>query len=503
MKNITIFLLFSLLIMTCGVKAPEEPKEKILVNIAGQATISVNEFLRRAEYVPRPDYCKRNTYLHKKIILNSLIAEKMLALEAGNESPLLSNIEFQHFIKGHKEQAMRRYMHHNEATARVALDTTEIKTAYKFAGREYQIAYFTLDDSSIANKAQKELATDPEKFKDIYCHVSGDTSLPKRKIKWNSNEHTKLHQTLFSHNLKKNQVLQPVKIDKNKYVFIKIIGWTDDMVITEKQQQERLDNVTGKLTQIKAEAIWEKRVSQIMSGKRMDFNEDVFYILSELLYETYFPSDEKKVDNAINQLWRKEDEQAPKTIQNINDEALLQESFFKVGGKVWTVKDFRTALMSHPLVFRNQRMSSKEFPQQFRLAVADLVRDFYVTQEAYDAGYDQVNVVERHTEMWRDTFLALNKKHQYLESVGDTRPFAKNYHEILKETLNPYIDELQKKYYRKIELDFEAFEDITLTTIDLLVHYEQQPFRDVVPLFPVITDDHLIEYVGKKENKTH
>ncbi len=500
MKIKTLLLSLSLLIIACGVKAPKEPKEKILVNIAGLSTISVNEFLRRAEYVPRPDYCRSNTYLHKKIILNSLIAEKILALEAGKDSPLLSKIEFQHFIKGHKEQAMRRYMHHIEATDKVILETTEIKNAYKFAGREYHIVYFTLDDSSTANKAQRELATDPKRFQDIYFQIAGNTSAPQRKVKWKNNEHIKLHHALFSHDLIKGQVLQPIKVDENNYVFIKILAWTDDMVITEKQRQERLDDVREKLTQIKAGAIWDKRVAQIMRGKRMDFNDDVFYILTELLYDIYFPSAEKKRNNAINQLWQQEDEQAQKVIHDIPDDALLQQPFLSVDGNVWTVKDFRTKLMSHPLVFRNQHVGSKEFPQQFRLAVADLVRDYYVTQKAYEAGYDNVNIIKRNVNMWRDTFLAFNEKHRYLESVGETRSFAQNYHKILKETLNPYINELQKKYYKKIKLDFDAFEDIVLTSIDLFVKYNQQPFKSVVPLFPVITDDHLIEYVDKMKD---
>lgn len=497
MTNRIIILLLSFLLFACSVKTPEDPQEKILVNIANIATISVNEFLRRAEYVPRPDYCRANTYLHKKIILNSLIAEKLLAIEAGKNSPLFSNKEFQYFIKGHKEQAMRQYMHHVEATDKVVLEATEINNAYKVAGRNYDIAYFTLDDSLKVKDAQNKLATNPQMFQDVYFQIAGDTSVPHRKVDWKSNEQLKVHQALFSEDLEKGQVLQPMKVDKNKYLFIKILGWSDDLLITGKQQQERLKVVTEKLTQIKAGGIWDKRVAQIMRGKHMDFNEEIFYMLTELLYDTYFPSSEKKHNSAINQLWKKGDEIAIKSIHDLNDEGLLQQSFFSVDGIVWTIEDFRTQLMSHPLVFRNQHMKSKEFPRQFRLAVADFIRDYYVTEKAYEAKYDNVNLVKRNVNMWEDTFLALTKKHEYLKSVGETRSFPENYHKILKETLNPYIDELQQKYYKKIELDFDAFEDIVLTKIDLFVKYEEQPFNSVVPLFPIITDDNLIEYVTK------
>ena len=70
---------------------------------------------------------------------------------------------------------------------------------------------------------------------------------------------------------------------------------------------------------------------------------------------------------------------------------------------------------------------------------------------------------------------------------------------MLKEKLNPYIDSLQTKYYKQIELDFDSFEEISLTSIDLFVKQPSQPFQDIVPLFPVITSDNLIEYVRKMD----
>lgn len=326
--KITTSILLSLLIISCGDKTPKELQEKILVNIADQATISVNEFLRRAEYVPRPDYCKANTYLHKKIILNSLIAEKILALEAKKDSTLKNNIEFEYFIKGHKEQAMRQYMHHVEATEKVVLEKKEILNAYKYAGREYQITYFTLDDSLSAKKAQHEFKKNPNVFNEVYFQVTGDSSVPRRKVAWNSDVNKMTHDALFTKDLKKNDLLEPIKVDENNFVFIKIISWTNDLAITEKQIHQRRDNVTEKLTKMKASEIWDKRVDKIMHGKSMNFNKDIFFRLSDLLYEVYFPSVEVKRNDAIKKLWRKKDEQAPKLIENMNDEDLFNEPFY-------------------------------------------------------------------------------------------------------------------------------------------------------------------------------
>jgi len=95
--------------------------------------------------------------------------------------------------------------------------------------------------------------------------------------------------------------------------------------------------------------------------------------------------------------------------------------------------------------------------------------------------------------------LAIYQKNLYLKSVGEKRSFRKDYLGILGEHLNEYADSLQQKYYKKIELDFEAFEDVALTSIDLFVKQQNQPYPYVVPLFPVITTDNRIEYIKKME----
>ncbi len=180
-------------------------------------------------------------------------------------------------------------------------------------------------------------------------------------------------------------------------------------------------------------------------------------------------------------------------------ENFLSQSFFTVDGRVWTVDDFRRELVLHPLVFRQRKMPSHEFAEQFRLAVADLVRDHFVTKEAYRKGYDKVNVVQRNADMWRDRFLALDQVNKYLAEIGENRNFKQHMMEIIEKKLNPYINRLQQKYYKKITLDFDTFEDIQLTTIDLFVKQPEMPYKYVVPMFPVVTNDHMLEYVRKAE----
>ena len=47
----------------------------------GDKVITVQDFIERAEYTPRPLYCKGNSTIDKRIILNTLIGEKLFSME--------------------------------------------------------------------------------------------------------------------------------------------------------------------------------------------------------------------------------------------------------------------------------------------------------------------------------------------------------------------------------------------------------------------------------------
>ena len=50
------------------IKHDEDFSINILAKI-GEKIITVNDFKKRSEYMPRPAYCKGESYIHKKIAL--------------------------------------------------------------------------------------------------------------------------------------------------------------------------------------------------------------------------------------------------------------------------------------------------------------------------------------------------------------------------------------------------------------------------------------------------
>jgi hypothetical protein len=119
--------------------------------------ITVNDFIRRAEYTIRPPYCKSDSYIHKKIILNSLIAEKLFALEADTNNQLYHNQEFQHYVQGRREQAMRQEHFNKFGLSRAELDDKEVGQYFHSVGRKYQIRFVVLDEETKADKLTADL----------------------------------------------------------------------------------------------------------------------------------------------------------------------------------------------------------------------------------------------------------------------------------------------------------------------------------------------------------
>ena len=126
-SHIGIFIIF-LFLTSCTIDTAGS-ELNVLAKV-GSRTITLQDFIRRAEYSIRPLYCRQANYIHKKIILNSLIAEKLFALEAEKAKiDLLDYGFFQSFILGRSEQAMRQLHYYEEFYKQFELDSLVVLNA--------------------------------------------------------------------------------------------------------------------------------------------------------------------------------------------------------------------------------------------------------------------------------------------------------------------------------------------------------------------------------------
>lgn len=463
----------------------------------GDKTISLNEFLSRAEYTMRPQYCSRSDNISKKIVLNSLIAEKMMAIEAGDTNDLMRSEHFQRYIEGRKQQAMRQWLYHKEGYEKAKVNKNEMETLYRLAGRKYHIRYYNLLNDTLAEVVGKKIKENAELFDQVYFELTGSDTIPIKEVDYNIRESEIVHKALFSKNLNKGEVIGPLKTSEGNYLLMRVDGWIDSYVMTETDIARRWNDVKEELIKQKATQIYEKYVAKVMQGKRLDLYPDTFNKLVEIIGPYYFANIEKEKELFLNQAFDKEVE-SPVYDINKQIEEYIDRPLFRIDGKIWTVRDFSNEVEIHPLVFRNRKMPKSDFAKEFKLAIVDMVRDKYLAEAAYKKGYDKVDIVRKNVDMWQDASVALYHKNQYLSQLN---PAEQDPLRQIQNYLNPYVDSLQQKYSAEIEVNVEEFDKINLTRVAMLATQSNVPFPVIVPSFPQNTMDHNLDYGRKMETR--
>lgn len=494
------FFLSLLLLSGACQNTPSKPSDQVLARV-GDRVITVDDFVRRAEYTIRPPYCKSDSYIHKKIILNSLIAEKLFALEADTNNQLYRNQEFQHYIQGRREQAMRQEHLNKFGFSRVKLKEKEIEQYFRSADRKYQIRFVVLSDKSRSDKLTADLRDKKYTLADL-AQVAAFRKLPDEKeLGFFDDMDPAAHQNLFATPLREKQVIGPLKTIDNQYLVMEVNGWTDRLNLSDQAQNKQWNDVRDRVLEYRAQSKYREYVGRLMKGKEVRFNKTTFQQLAEILRPIYIKTPAEKKDLLNAAVWNKETPDTAMENVSAKIEKLKDQPFYTIDGKTWTVADFEEALQSHPLVFRQQKIEAADFPRQFQLAVVDLIRDQYITADAYKKRLDRTPDVQRYTQMWADNLVALYYKQNYLSSVGLPVGFGADPVAAIEHHLNPLVDNLQAKYAPEIAIDMGAFEKIQLTRIDLVAIQNNMPYPIVEPHFPLITTDHLLDY-GRRLDRT-
>ena len=468
---------------------PKIPEEVILARI-GPEVITIQDFIRRSEYTIRPKYCRQDNYIHKKIILNSLIGEKLTSIEQEKQNIEISAENLDTYFKGRREQAMRQMFYAKEFHSKVTVPEKEVKEAFKIAGRKVKVQFLNLPDKDLVNKI-KNLDSKEVPLDSIYNVLWGGNA-PVREITWFDRENDYIHNALFDENIEKGNMLGPYKTEDNTFILMKVLGWTDEIKITESERELLWRDTNERLVEKKAKKNYLSWVKDLMKNKKMKLNPDIFYEYAEKAADYFFKMDSVKEDMLNQVLW--DDHEFDTHTFNSDKDVNEDDVILYYDGATWTVGELNKQLSSHPLVFRKRKMKHSEFPQQLRLAIADLIRDTEITKQCYVEGYDKHWSVGLNEDMWRSS----SNSKRYLSAVRSSNKQINDQDQWLR-LMNPKIDSLQNVYSDQIEINMEAFEKIELTSTDMMVIQRGVPYPILVPSFPVITSDNKLDY-GKKMN---
>ena len=236
MKRYLLAPFLVLFILSCSDKSQStfEPSLNILATI-GDKSITVNDFIKRCEYVPRPNYCKNNNYIHKKIALNSLIAEKILSTEFEKKRLTYTSAQ-ESLINGQKEQAMRQMMLKIHGFEKVVLDSKQVYVSSKLINRTYDVSFVLINDNQKERVNQNSIRT----VIDIKNLLKNGVGLSQKTISINDKMPIEIKRMLFFSNPKKGELFGPIHISNNKNMYFEIQKWNTKVLVTEKEKEQSL-----------------------------------------------------------------------------------------------------------------------------------------------------------------------------------------------------------------------------------------------------------------------
>ena len=425
--------------------------------LVSDKVITKNDFIRRAEYTVRPSYCKSNEDIDKKIILNSLIAEKLFSIE-NLENETVNEISS--FINGIKEQNMRKLMLEEYVNQNLHIDESLINMLYNQSQFEYEINFITFNQDQIeAHDIQKSFEEISKKInvipssKDIaFFNCSNDTI-------WN---------LFYNQNpVKTGDLIGPILLSEQESIIIKVLKKKRNIIIGTSNQKTRYSDVRDYYIKFKSSKIRQDFISNIMSNKKLEFRKESF-----INFANHY---QKKLGTEI------------------NSQAIL----FQLNGKDWTIEEMQNIIKTRPILFRDSYSNIESFYQEFKLALVDIIRDYFITNKAYKENYQNRPEVENEINIWTDYALAIDKKNKIIKNNINSKKYSHDY-DLIENILKPEIEVLFNKYSDEIIVNVDMLDSIKLSSIDMIGVNIKKPYQLIVPPFPMLTTKNKINYGVKK-----
>jgi hypothetical protein len=466
-------LIFSILIISsCASK-----DQSIVIAKVGDIEITADEFRKRFEFNPRLKQFSDKTQA-KYQFLGSLIAEKLLALEAKNQGlPDVPRVKI--FLDQLHREAVIEELYNRETASRIQVSDEEIRQAYARSRKELEIQsarFTTLEDATefrkrVVNGESFDLAlsTLTSKAWDEAPYVETLT------LRWGQVDQY-LEDTVYE--MKPGDISEPIEVNGEFYV-ARVLAEKVDAFGTEDDYRLRKEKIEKIVLKRKRSAEFLKYFKEMMSEKETNVPPERFKMVVEKLVDAFRISNEPaelmRVENPA-PLTDSELSQAWHGIEGFADEILV---FFE-GGFQLTVREFvqRLSVGRYYINFNDE----KSFKVSVRQALITMIEQEYVYQEGTKDGIGVTRFVMEEVAMWRENLAAYSMMGRLLSQD----------HPIPDQTESIYLTDgelatlthelLSLLDSNEIAFDTEAFEALDVSNAGLLLLKTHFPGRMVVPV---------------------
>lgn len=454
----------AIIFIFCCSKFSNDISHPNILAIVGNEVITVEEFIKRSEFTIRPAFCQSNSVSEKKIILNNLILEKLMAAEAANGGLKLSDRNL-HYITGRKEQAMRQQLFAEVTSGEVKIDTSFILKKLHILGRVYELSYLNYKNKKDAENAKiKADLFLNNNFSDIFT----DRDNYIKTLKWSESELPEIIDVLYFGNIQVNQIIGPIANNEG-WTLLKVLGWSENPALTEGETNFRFLRFVDFEKKRQSEEIYLQFIKKLLKGKDLHFNGEIFTKLILCLGPVFYTSDDNRMDLKITQ--KKE----LKFLDDLQEVDFLDQELFSINDESWTVERVFNSIKTHPLVFRKKTIRKDQFGQYLKWAIGDLVRDFYLTLEANKRNLANSEFVKNEVITWENYSLCKS----YLKDEYSN--FSAEYSWLADDKFQSDLRKMREENTAGIKIDKRKLDSIKLTHINMHAIYAHDPYPEITP----------------------
>ena len=449
-KNIILLFLCSL------ISGNIDFLDQELVRI-GEKQIMVRDFMERAEYVPRPMYCNGSSTLDKRIILNTLIAEKLFANQNidGNIPTSIGD-----YLNGRKEQKMRELLR-SKIIDSSDIDRNSLNHWYNLSNIKYDFVYIGLIEDKYITEIVRLSQSKPQFRLKNYLNSSGIQAPERNDVTIFNVDSDVIREKLFLNKLEVGDVVGPIKYDSNLTIFLQIEDIHIENDLNPITRQEKSNQVSYLIDSHLENRAFTNYLNEIMEGLKFNLHQDAFGDFVNIV----------KSD-----------------IQFNIDQTIYNKKMLILDNKEFSINEVLDWIKLHPLVFRGGHYADLSYPEQLKLALVDLVRDLELNKKSYNLDLDQHPVVIKEVEMWEENYLALEYRDQIIEDQKYNNNMG------VDNRLNEHFLFLSNKFSDSIFINTSLLDKIKISSIDMVTYKTNSAYNALVPMFPILTDHHQFDF---------
>jgi hypothetical protein len=362
----------------------------------GTITITDKEFQARYELTPGLYRSKNRTDKDKSDFLLSLIAEKLLVLEAmekgwDRDTALMGNVmEVERLL-------VRDELYRREVSSKISITGDELDAAMRYARNDMKV-YFLY---AATERGARSLHDQIQKGKPLESfnfsgNASGEFSGPDSvMIRWGDADE-RMEQTIYS--LKVGETSAPIALEEGWYI-VKIMGKTVTVIAGEKERAALRERVESTLRKRKELRRMDEYMRTELRSKSAEVNARLLKTIIENLWADAQERNAGRSDSAMYFV----DYQAVELLRNRMKDSMAASAVV-MPHTVWNAEQMLERIRETNLA--TLRPSLQRIRMDVEQRLREIIDQEFLAEIGYAKGLHQSNAVRNDMKVWRDAYRA-------------------------------------------------------------------------------------------------